>query len=61
MGTADRIAYVNHDIDDAIRTGILRGPICRIRPIGCSAPTTRPASNWSPTWCAPRQRRGVSP
>ena len=24
MGTADRIAYVNHDIDDAIRAGILR-------------------------------------
>ena len=25
VGTADRIAYVNHDIDDAIRAGILRG------------------------------------
>ena len=24
VGTADRIAYVNHDIDDAIRAGILR-------------------------------------
>ena len=24
MATADRIAYVNHDIDDAIRAGILR-------------------------------------
>ncbi len=24
VGTADRIAYVNHDIDDAIRAGLLR-------------------------------------
>ena len=36
----DRVAYINHDIDDALRAGILARPTCRRRRSSCSA---RPA------------------
>ena len=32
MRIADLIAYVNHDIDDAVRAGMLKDPICRAMP-----------------------------
>ena len=49
MGTADRIAYVNHDIDDAIRAGILReADLPGYALTACSAPTTPLASR---RWC----------
>ncbi len=42
---ADLIAYVNHDIDDAIRAGVLAGGRPAGRPAGASsARRTRPAS-----------------
>ena len=27
----DRIAYINHDIDDAVRAGLIDSPTCRAR------------------------------
>ena len=35
----DRIAYINHDIDDAIRAGVLASRTCRPRRSSCSGDT----------------------
>jgi len=40
MRVADLIAYVNHDIDDAVRAGILRDDALPVRPVGVLGPTS---------------------
>ena len=45
----DRVAYINHDIDDAIRYGILSERSCRERRSSCSARPARSASTGSST------------
>jgi dGTPase len=43
---ADIIAYVNHDIDDATRAGLLRTKICRASASRCSAARRRASAAW---------------
>ena len=45
----DRVAYVNHDIDDALRAGVLAPPTCPPGRSRCSAPAARSASTRSST------------
>lgn len=40
MRVADLIAYVNHDIDDAVRAGILRADALPAAPVGVLGPTS---------------------
>ena len=49
MRVADLIAYVNHDIDDAMRAGLLTADDLPRGPATCSA---RPRRRASPRWCA---------
>ena len=60
MRVADLIAYVNHDIDDAMRAGLLRAEdLPRDLGRGRSATRRRRASGrWSRTW-SPRRWRAV--
>ena len=54
---ADIIAYVNHDIDDAVRAGILdEGDSLPVAAVGrAGTDHLRSASTrWSPTWCSRR-------
>ena len=47
MRVADLIAYVNHDIDDSTRAGLLRPKICRRNRCGFSAtPRRRASERW---------------
>ena len=57
MRVADLIAYVNHDIDDAVRAGVLNeADLPPDAGAACSAPPRRPASRaWSRT-SSPRRR-----
>ena len=44
MRFADRIAYVNHDVDDAVRAGVLEQDELPTGPSRSSARRTRPGS-----------------
>ena len=50
---ADIIAYVNHDIDDAIRAGLLKEADLPAAAVGTSSGTPRPSASaaWCPTSC----------
>ena len=54
---ADRFAYVNHDIDDALRAGILDSGSCRRSRSRCWATPRRSGSMRScTTWSSTRRR-----
>ena len=57
---ADIIAYVNHDIDDAVRAGMLSESISCRRSRRSSWGTRRPSASagWSPTSCTRRWPAG---
>ena len=51
---ADRIAYVNHDIDDAVRAGVLTEADLPAGPLAVLGPhPARESPRWSTTWCSP--------
>ena len=53
---ADIIAYVNHDIDDAVRAGLLRESRSAVSAGRGARPLARPSASggWSPTSCCRR-------
>ncbi len=58
----DRIAYINHDIDDAVRAGVLHRSELPGRRSPCSGSPARPGSTRScATSSSTRRRRGRSP
>ena len=60
MRVADLIAYVNHDIDDAVRAGVLNESDLPREPVACSG---RPRRRASPAWSrtsSPKRRRAAS-
>ena len=54
---ADRIAYVCHDFEDAVRAGIVEPTTCPPRCATSSAPAGRPSSTRSSPRCSTRSRR----
>ena len=61
MRIVDRVAYINHDIDDAIRYGILEQadlPQDEIDMLGPSGPSGSTRS--STIWSSRRRRRATS-
>ncbi len=57
---ADRIAYINHDLDDAVRAGVWTRASCRgSRSTSSGTPTGRASTRWSSTSSirAPASRR----
>ena len=51
---SDAVAYLNHDLADAFRAGLLHDGTCPAKPQRCWGPGTQSAyTRWSPTWSRP--------
>ena len=58
----DRVAYINHDIDDALRAGVIarRGPARATRSRRSGRPAPSASTRWCGTWSSAPPRRATS-